>query len=550
MTINAELLAAIQGRSSKKTLFNHGILTADRYVKTLLDRIGSDACYKFASKGRTSFQDVLEKAASTLVYGNEDMVVEEIEWQKAKAGQPKELDGIELPKNTLMVFKHVLTTPRKDRDGDILRTDGAVVDPKLPLLWQHVHTLPIGKMLTIANRNEKKLTLISAIVDLNEVAHDAAVMIDSGMGRFSHGFRALEFTKIKGEREGDNEQPDQGSFDVKKFEIMEQSLVSVPSNVDAEVEEVILGLVEGGKLKSGLMKQFGKEIREQRPVTVGVKFKEQIGDYTREIEGNTAKDIGDVILAVKETEDENLTGDGSGKTKAGGEKPTGTPKETDDDCNEGGGTKEPTDPEGLTGDKGIRGDGTLEGSYESVRSSLSRKCKEYLQSKGVEIPKEGYMRIEGTFDDRVIVGVDDYKKNLTKFYEVPWKMGTGGKEPEFEGDPKEVEIEISTTIRDKMKAAKAGRVLSKKTLGQLESTTADIDRGAKRLKELVDSVKTKPEAEAAPDELTVKEVAGRFLAFATKEDRQQMQTAIAAMNEADKRAEQTKELRALVGSIQ
>ena len=261
-TMNDDLLQAVRERQETRTEFGYGILTADRYVGNVLDAIGLDKCYRFAATRTTSWSDVMSKAARTLVYSNPDMITEEIEYSKRAGSSLKQFEDVELPKNTLMVFRHVLTTPRKDRDGDVLRTQGAVVDPKLLLLWQHVHTLPIGKMLLVHEHNAKRLSLVSCIVDMNELCHDAAVMIDNGMGRFSHGFRAIEFVKIKADG------MDDGGFDVKQFEIMEESLVSVPSNVDSETEEIMLSLVEGGKLTSGLMKEYGKSIRERQPVRV------------------------------------------------------------------------------------------------------------------------------------------------------------------------------------------------------------------------------------------------------------------------------------------
>lgn len=258
--MNDQLLEAIRQRQAT-TEFGYGITTADRYAKNVLDAVGLEVAYKCAATRTISWDDVMKKAARTLVYSNPDMVTEEIEYSKRSGSTLKKLDDIELPKNCLMVFRHVLTTPRKDRDGDVLRTQGAKVDPKMILLWNHVHTLPIGKMLTVSDHNSKKLSLISCIVDMNDLSHDCAVMIDNGMGRFSHGFRAIEFTKIKsldGEKEA--------GFDVRDFEIMEESLVTVPSNTDAEVEELMLGLVEGGKMTSPLMKEFGKTIRAKRPL--------------------------------------------------------------------------------------------------------------------------------------------------------------------------------------------------------------------------------------------------------------------------------------------
>lgn len=259
-TPHDRLLELVRMRTTKQSEFNYGILTADRYVKRFLDEIGVQGCYRHmcqTSGDWASFDDVMTKAAGTLSYINPAMEV------KAK-GDDELPTTIERPKNSLMVFRHVLTTSTKDRDGDILRTKGAKPDPKMLLLWQHVHTLPIGKMLAIASHTKDELQLYSCIVDMNDLCHDAAVMVDNGMGRFSHGFRALDFLEIKEGRGSVS------GFDVKEFEVLEESIVSVPANADAKTEEVLLSLVEGGKLTSPLMKDFGRAIRGRQPLSVPV----------------------------------------------------------------------------------------------------------------------------------------------------------------------------------------------------------------------------------------------------------------------------------------
>jgi len=121
-------------------------------------------------------------------------------------------------------------------------------------------------MLFVAEHNTKLLSLYSCIVDMNETSHDSAVMIDNGMGRFSHGFRALKFGKTK-VRDGE-----ETGFDITKGEIMEESLVSVPANIDAETEDIILSLVEGGKLTSPIMKGVGRNLRDQKALSLPVKL--------------------------------------------------------------------------------------------------------------------------------------------------------------------------------------------------------------------------------------------------------------------------------------
>lgn len=256
--LNTQLLQEIRKRQ-KTTEFNEGILTADRYVQTLPQCVGSDLCYRYASKGNVSFDDILKKSAKTLTYNNSEMEVQDL-YGKSYEWRDDDGDELELPKNTLMVFKHILTSPKKDRDGDVMRTEGARPDPKMLLLWQHVHTLPIGKMLRIHSHTSKRLEVVSAIIDMNDLCHDSAVMVDNGMGRFSHGFRALDFVKVKAEPGNTTG----GGFDIKSFEIMEESLVSVPANTDADTQEILLSLVEGGKLTSPMMKGIGSNIRSKR----------------------------------------------------------------------------------------------------------------------------------------------------------------------------------------------------------------------------------------------------------------------------------------------
>ena len=113
-TMNDKLLAAIKARGEKQEQWNRGILTADRYVKTLQDCVGIADCYKYAATKEKSFDDILRKSAKTLTYNIPEMVVQEKAFDGrcklndvniAGAGNLSKLpDGIELPKNTLMVF--------------------------------------------------------------------------------------------------------------------------------------------------------------------------------------------------------------------------------------------------------------------------------------------------------------------------------------------------------------------------------------------------------------------------------------------------------------
>lgn len=426
MSPNEKLLKAIRERGEKQAPFSEGILTADRYVKTLRECVGSDLCYRYAASEETSFDDLLRKAARTLTYRNPDMelvgepILTASESTKAVSGDLE----IELPKNTLMVFRHVLTTPRKDRDGDVLRTEGAVVDPKMLLLWQHVHTLPIGKMLAIASHDSKRLELVSAIIDLNELCHDAAVMVDNGMARFSHGFRALEFEQLK-EEDGRTTSP--GGFDVKRFEIMEESLVSVPSNKDAEVEEVILSLVEGDKLTSGMMREYGRAIRERRPKRVaGVEIPKG---------GKGADD------------EEQRAGEAAGAGGAcgcGGGKQAGAPEQKDGAASgEGQAAVRSEDSE-------VKNGGTLlDGSWEQVQRRLCDQARRYLLRSGIGSEWDHFYLL-ATYPDRVVVCCEKMEYGVAdeyRYFEIDWELRDG--RPELTGDPRQVEIVTTAEMRER-----------------------------------------------------------------------------------------------------
>ncbi len=286
MTINEahqQLVAGVKSRG----MFG-GIVTADNYVKTIAECVGPEQCAtQFALSGAgLTMPRLLKESAGALTYSNPDMKV--VDKASSIPSMRKMLPkGIDLPDHALMVFENIVTTSREDRDLDILETAGAVMDPKSPLLWQHIHTLPLGKTLAITEQTKSILKVITVLLELNTLTADAAKLIEAEVLRISHGFRALEVEERKGVIKGHNDkgEPILG-FRVTKFEIMEQSLVSVPSNVDAEIE-----LFSAGKLESDMFKSHAKMLFDARPTVVpgigGDRLQLKIGDAELDLKLNT-----------------------------------------------------------------------------------------------------------------------------------------------------------------------------------------------------------------------------------------------------------------------
>lgn len=163
---------------------------------------------------------------------------------------------------SLIEFECVVTSTRKDRDGDVLETRGAILDPGAPLLWQHDPFHPIGRVLRRTGQSDSRLSARCAIAnfegdgELAKMARDAATLVKFGALRISHGFDPKEFEPLD-EREG--------RWRVTQFEIMEVSLVSVPSNTDA-----IITAFSQGKLHSAVMKGWAGRMFKERPVQVAI----------------------------------------------------------------------------------------------------------------------------------------------------------------------------------------------------------------------------------------------------------------------------------------
>ena len=188
-----------------------GIITADRYFRSIEQCVdGACPAHLFNAKDSDAWAQKLTEAESKLTYCSGEVT----EVKAPSSGK------------FIATLDLVITTTKKDRDGDVLETKGARLDPRAPLLWQHMPIQPIGALVKELKRTDDLFPARFGIAD-TQLGRDAAVLAELGALRVSHGFDPDE----------DEFEPleDDSGFLVKSFEIFEVSLVSIPSNTDAVI---------------------------------------------------------------------------------------------------------------------------------------------------------------------------------------------------------------------------------------------------------------------------------------------------------------------------
>ena len=132
------------------------------------------------------------------------------------------------------IIKGIASTPRPDRDNDIVESKGATFALPLPLLWQHDSNSPIGEVIE-ATVTDKGIEFTARIVKIEELGNlknridDAWNSIKSGLVKcVSVGFKALDYEYLK----------DSYGLHIKSWELYEISVVTIPANSDAMITSV------------------------------------------------------------------------------------------------------------------------------------------------------------------------------------------------------------------------------------------------------------------------------------------------------------------------
>lgn len=235
--MNPELKAFLES-IQKRAFSGSGIGTAAGYVQTVLSVAKSDGyCRQFPNATAADFAAVMKAAGDKLVYRCPVQEPLTAITKAAAGGKRFETFGSPVRKDagvsaaSVMDFENILTTKQQDRDGDILHPKGCKVDPSAPLLWQHLPTEPIGKMVQVVEVTDDHIKTHCAIAD-TPLGNLSAKLVEFGALRISHGFKPLKWKAL-----GDSDSSGGmiTGWEVEECEVMEVSLVSVPANIGAVI---------------------------------------------------------------------------------------------------------------------------------------------------------------------------------------------------------------------------------------------------------------------------------------------------------------------------
>lgn len=123
----------------------------------------------------------------------------------------------------------IASTPKTDRAGDIVMSEGAVFTLPIPFLYQHDSRQPIG-FVTEAKVTKKGIEIVAEIAkDVHEDIEKAWKYIKAGLVRgLSIGFKGLDMEPI----------PNSWGVIFEKWEWLELSAVTIPANADASIQTV------------------------------------------------------------------------------------------------------------------------------------------------------------------------------------------------------------------------------------------------------------------------------------------------------------------------
>lgn len=271
-TDKSMLLDAVHSRKSRS-----GIVTADRYFRDVQGCFDGGVCPPHVSGYSPEEWDAkLKEAESILTYTNPEMTIVDKSFAKSTG-------------SALLEFNAIITTPFRDRDGDVLKTKGASVDKNMSLLMYHNPMMTVGPLVKVIQHTDKLLEGRFAIAD-TVLGRDAAKLVELKALRISHGFDPEDWEPMDDEK----------GWIFHKFSIFEVSLVSIPSNVQAVITAVAEKHFEsefGKQWQQSVLKQAGNSpIVLKSECSCGGKQKELF----EEVSVNTASQV-EILKSIKKS---------------------------------------------------------------------------------------------------------------------------------------------------------------------------------------------------------------------------------------------------------
>ena len=134
-----------------------------------------------------------------------------------------------------MTIEGMATTPTPDRMGDIVEPKGAKFKLPMPLLWQHQHDKPVG-LAKFAKPTKNGIPFTATLPKITEPGtlkdriDEARHSVKAGLiTAVSIGFRSVQ---------GAVEQLRNGGLRFLEWEWLELSLVTIPANAEATIQNV------------------------------------------------------------------------------------------------------------------------------------------------------------------------------------------------------------------------------------------------------------------------------------------------------------------------
>lgn len=173
----------------------------------------------------------------------------------------------------------IASTPTLDRQGDSVDPLGAKFTAPMPLLWQHDAHKPVGQM-TFAKPTKSGIPFKAQIPKITE-AGTLKDRVDEAIQSLKYGLVSAVSIGFRILQDG-YEVMDGGGWNIKSWEWMELSLVTIPANSEAVISAVksadiatlsAIGRKQGKSVDTLSPAEAGRKKAVRRPIQLNTRGK-------------------------------------------------------------------------------------------------------------------------------------------------------------------------------------------------------------------------------------------------------------------------------------